>query len=274
MNVATLIEQLGSLGLSTDEAGIYVHLTMAGPSKASDIATACRMRRPEAYRVLQNLVQRGFVAASLGRPARFQATPPEQVFSQVFAVHEAAWERLVATQTNLLAGLEAVRGRADNEPARRAFRLVQGRPAAVPILERMLREATSSLRVLALGGPRHVLELGEAWSLTLRRAEDGLPVQLLGPPAAPLPRAPEALACRLPAGDLKGAMVLADDRELLLWMVTDPSARLGAEDDVVVWSDAPDLVAMQVAFFDAAFQGGRPANLGTRSDSRPEAVSN
>jgi hypothetical protein len=264
ISTAELSEALGLLGLSAAEASIYLYLTQAGPSKASDVAQGVRIRRPEAYRVLQGLVARGFVSASLSRPTRFDAAPAEKLFGQVYGAQEEAWERIARAQPRILEGLAALRVSAIPLSPKGTFRILQGRLEATRAAERMVQEARRGIDLLDLHprGSSGLLDLPNLADLTARRALDGIATRALlsGPPgetlAAARPR-PARLVLRYVPTDRRVRGAVVDGREVLFWMVHDPSKRVGAEGDVAVWSDAPDFVSAQAFLFEHAWRAGK-----------------
>ena len=55
--------------------------------------------------------------------------------------------------------------------------------------------------------------------------------------------------------------VIVDERELVMWVVNDPSTRLLAEEDVAVWTTAPDFVATQSWLFERAWRAATPVTI-------------
>jgi sugar-specific transcriptional regulator TrmB len=264
LSVPELIQALEILGLDHSEAAIYVHLTQAGPTKASDVAATLRLRRPDVYRLLQRLVQRGFVTTVLGRPTRFQAAPPEQVFTEAFRQQEAAWERIAQAKPGVIATLESLRGQGEMPADRAAFKLLQGRMDALRTVERLIHEAQEEVLILSTGRIL-ALETDDAaniFGLALRRAMEGLHVRaVLSAIPPPLLRPlPPSFELRVSSSGRTMRFFIADGRELVAWMVTDPAKRLNAEGDIVHCSTAEESIVRHRTLFEYVWNDAKPVS--------------
>lgn len=261
MKIQEIVDRLTVLGLDQDEAAVYVHLSMMGPSKASDVAAALRLHRTETYRTLQNLVQRGFASATLSRPQRFQAAPPERLFTEILAAQQARSENIQRAQSEIAPALGALRSQTGGPSSKNTFKVLQGRREIYAVVERMAREATTSLRGLSThDGAVAMADLSSILELMARRATEGLQVRLVlrttpqtRAKLLAMPEAP-AMGLRHLEGDRVMRFVIQDDAALLLWVVSDPSTRLTSEEDVAIWSDAADFVGTQGVLFEAVWR--------------------
>lgn len=261
MKVQDIIDRLTVLGLDAGESAVYVHLSMLGPSKASDIAAALKLHRTETYRTLQDLVQRGFASATLSRPARFEAAPPEKLFNELLAAQQARSESIQRAQVEIAPALSTLRGAPGTPLSKNTFKILQGRREVYAVLERMVREAQRSVKTLSTHeGPVAMADLGGVFDVALRRGGQGLQVRAvlrtngaMRAKLAPLLESPGVSVRHLDAERIM-RFVAMDDKELLLWVVSDPSTRLASEEDVAVWTDAGDFVATQSALFEFAWR--------------------
>lgn len=264
LKLQEIIDRLTVLGLDQDQAAVYVHLSMMGPSKASDVAAALRMHRTETYRTLQDLVQRGFASSTLSRPARFQASPPEALFQEILAAQQTRNENIERARTEIAPALTTLRQQEGGTLSKNSFKVLQGRREIYSVFERLLREAQRTVRILTT----HEGELGMAdmaglLDLLGRRAEEGVDMRLLlrATPAAQAKLALLSKGAQVEVRHLDSDRImrfaLADDNALLIWVVSDPSSRLTSEDDVAVWTDATDFVGTQSVLFDAAWREGK-----------------
>lgn len=261
LKVQDIIDRLTVLGLDEGEAAVYVHLSMMGPSKASDIAAALKLHRTEAYRTLQNLVQRGFASATLGRPSKFVAAPPEKLFNDILAAHEARSENIKKAQTEIAPALTTLRGEVGDIGSRNTFKMLQGRREIYGILERMVRDAAQEVKAISTHpGALTMADMAGLWDVAMKRAQEGMRLR------AVLQTTPQTRAKIVPMlgvptvairhldTDHITRMVIVDERELLMWVVNDPSTRLSSEGDVAIWSDAIDLVGGESLHFDAVWK--------------------
>jgi sugar-specific transcriptional regulator TrmB len=256
------------LGLDAEEAAVYVHLSMLGPSKASDIAAALKMHRTETYRTLQTLVQRGFASSTLSRPAKFEAAPPEKLFQELLAAQQARQDNIARAQGEIASALSTLRSQPAEATSKNTFKVLQGRREIYGVLERMIREAKQDVAFLSTH--EAAFAMGEAAGLVdvlVDRARAGVRVRGLlrtTKPAreriAALPDIP-GLTWRNLNEPTMMRFVVSDHKELLLWVVSDPSSRLTTEADVAIWSDASDFVATQSALFDLAWVQGQDVRV-------------
>jgi sugar-specific transcriptional regulator TrmB len=274
LRVQDIIDRLTVLGLDESEAAVYVHLSIAGPSKASDVAAALKLHRTEAYRTLQNLVQRGFVAATLGRPSRFEAAAPEKLFEDILASEKARTENIQRAQTEIAPALISLRGQTAEQFSKNTFRILQGRREIYGVMERMVRGARKNVKALTTHEAAVAMtDLAGILDAAVEKAQEGVQVQGLfrtNPQVrarlAQLPEVP-ALQLRHLETDKVVRFCLVDEREILFWVVSDPSSRLSSEQEVAVWSDAADLVGSQGYLFDLAWREGK--DLGNVSPEGP-----
>jgi len=269
VRVREVVQRLTVLGLSEAEAATYVHLTMVGPAKASDVAAALHLHRSEAYRTLQRLSQRGFVAATLSRPTRFEAAPPERLFRELQEAERSRAEHITQARGSLGADLEALRAGGSEDFTRAGVRVIQGRREIYRHLERMVRAAKAELR--AVSTHEHAVgmsELAGILDIAVARAGEGLTLRAVvrstATGAARRAGLPKVEGAEVRALDTPRVMrfVIADKAELLLWVVSDPSQRLASEKDVALWTDAADLVGLQGLLFEAVWRAAGPVDGG------------
>jgi predicted DNA-binding transcriptional regulator len=258
MKVQDVIDRLVALGLDDTDASVYVHLSMLGASKASDIASALKLPRTEAYRSLQTLSERGFATASLSRPIRFTASPPEKLFEELSSAQRSRVERLDKARTEVLPALLTLRSEPHRDLSKNAFRIVQGRPSIYGTLERMFRDADETLDIISTHPAAVAMgELSGTWGLAQERSKEGVVIRtiLMTTPAVRekirrTPWDPTAKFRHLSTSKMMRYIIL-DGRELLMWVVSDPSNRITSEGDVAVWTDAHDFVDTQAALFES-----------------------
>lgn len=261
-----LAERLAVLGLEPREARLYLHLCARGPVPAGEAAAQLGLKRTETYRALESLVERGFAVAQLGRPVLYEATPPETVFAQVAERHERERAQVEAARESLLRALAETRARDASQEGRYAFRILQGRRAILHATATMLHGMrVGQSMVSTYFGPANATAQNQAYRETLRRAAEGLPMRFLlreqpGMEDAmrPLAAGPQVRIRHFqPAHPLR--MTIVDAREVLVWLVNDPSPRLDARNDVAMWTNAPDFVKAQTTLYEALWANARDA---------------
>jgi HTH-type transcriptional regulator, sugar sensing transcriptional regulator len=79
-----VIERLGALGFSSQEARVYVALLQQPFATGYEIAKSAGLQRANVYQVLAGLTDRGIIdRVSADAPARFTAHPPAEVLGRI-----------------------------------------------------------------------------------------------------------------------------------------------------------------------------------------------
>jgi sugar-specific transcriptional regulator TrmB len=237
--------------LAPSEAAVYVRLCVAGPARASDLSDALHMHRNEVYRTAERLEARGLVRATLDRPARFMAVEPREAFESALAGRLQAVDALRRTREEIATLIAHVEPAAA-EPPKNIYKVVRGRREIYQIRRQLVEGATRSIDWVST----HPLALplseqaGER-ALFERRAADGVALRAL----LPADPAPGAFAGEARAFAEKGLVrfLLVDDRELLMFVVNDPTASPDAAAEVAIHTNAPGFVQAQRLFFDQAW---------------------
>lgn len=76
------MEALRLMGLTDYETQAYVALTSLISANATEISLATHVPRSKVYQVLKNLVEKGFIEMSRGKPLKFTVIPPHEVFNK------------------------------------------------------------------------------------------------------------------------------------------------------------------------------------------------
>ncbi len=97
-----LIEQLKNLNLSDKEARVYISLLELGPATPYKIAKRARLKRPTAYVIAEELVEKGLIIQVTGEKNKlYVARSPEAYFEDVenkFKTAKRALPELMALQ--------------------------------------------------------------------------------------------------------------------------------------------------------------------------------
>ena len=89
-----LIQLLKKLGLNSYEAKIYAALVLLGSSTAGEVAKLALVPETSAYRVLDSLVEKGWVNVVHGRPAVYHAVNPELIKGRIIHEIENGFKKL------------------------------------------------------------------------------------------------------------------------------------------------------------------------------------
>lgn len=259
---AETVERLTGIGLEEREAKLYVDLLVHGPSRASDAAARVKLKRTETYRALESLMERGFVTAQLTRPVQYEALGPDVVFADLLARHEQRRSEIEKLREHVREMASQARATTD-AAGRYAYRIIQGRRAIFSALESMLRSANDAAMASAHFSPASATPSNRTFYYLVQRAGEGMPLRMLAREQPNMDRALQPLAqhanVKIRFGDLPRGLrfLIVDDRELVIWLVSDPAPGVDAREDVAMWTNAPDFIAAQRALFEAMWSDAR-----------------
>ncbi|MGK6317353.1 TrmB family transcriptional regulator [Neorhizobium sp. DT-125] len=77
-DLTDIIEKLGQIGFSDQEARIYVALVQIGPATAYELGKQAKLAVPNTYNVMRSLTEKGAATQVSGQPARYIAVQPQQ----------------------------------------------------------------------------------------------------------------------------------------------------------------------------------------------------
>lgn len=100
-DLAGLIE----FGLTALQANAYVILLKVNAARASQVSSMLNVHRPEAYRLLRELSDKGLVQKNLGYPWTYSAVPPERALSVLMRRYKDRLIALDQERANLVSSL-------------------------------------------------------------------------------------------------------------------------------------------------------------------------
>jgi len=114
------------LGLSRNEAKVYLFLAKVGKSTASKVAEAVSLNRTEIYRVLKGLERKGLVSLVLEKPMKFVAVPFENAVSGLIEAEEMKLRMLEQRKDRLLEIWVSLPGAYMDSELREVFQILEG----------------------------------------------------------------------------------------------------------------------------------------------------
>lgn len=249
----TLERVKSDLQLSEPDAAVYLHLCAAGPAKVSDLADVLHVHRNDIYRATERLLARGLVETTMERPARFVAVTPSKVFDVEIEHRLLAIDNLKRSREEVMGLIDKMRDLSPATP-KGIYKILQGRANIYHQRDEMIARARQSIDWACSYTPtiQHD-EINGAIELMASRASEGLRLRLLT-------RGAHALREHLPtdlrsrdvvrefACDTPVRFFILDEKELLMWVMNDPSDSLYAEDDVAIYTTAPGFISAQLLF--------------------------
>lgn len=253
-----------NLQLGGPDAALYVHLCMAGPAKVSDLADALKIHRNDVYRSAERLITRGLIETTVERPARYVAVEPAKVFDQEIATRLKAIDALKRSReeiSSLLMQLHLTQP----APSRGTYKVIQGRPEIHAMRARLVEDAKDSIDWATSFAPSvNLADIGGSLDAMLRRVHDGVRMRALvrtvpnnRPKLEPFLQQKTAEIREFDVGSIVRFLVV-DGRDLLMYVVNDPSESLYARDEVALYTTAPGFVHAQTVFFEQSWAASKP----------------
>lgn len=277
MRAEELLDRLREFGLDEREAYAYYHLARLGPSGASALSEASDLKRTEVYRVMDQLVAKGFVEATLERPRRFVPVPVQAALSHAIAERRAELEGLESASSEVVEAWPRVQVEADSAGR---FAVHQGRAQIAGLLTRLVEGAREEVLIVALRrGLARLDSIGLFEALAER--DENLNVRVLTQvddtnrdAARNAAKVAQVRHVELP-GYLQ--MVVADNSEIALFVAMDPVVSTSTAGETVLWLNSPDLILAQRSLFDLLWSmgidhGDRAAELDAGVPSEQAAV--
>ena len=272
MDETELVAGLGRFGFPEREARLYLTLLRSGGSTARELIRDARVDRVLAYRSLEILRARGVVQTTAERPRRFLPVPPTAVLERHLHARRLGIESDHVFAKRLLKLLPTVGASPSGGTPR--FQMVTGPSSVYRHLREMVQRSEHSLWTMIT--PK---ALRESWRAGLaddvaRFIRSGHEFRMIiepDPGAAGLVRRLIEQRKRYPSIRIRGIrpqrsrLAISDGREVMMFLV--PEARAPGIEEVAVWTDTPEFVSTQSAYFESIWHHALPIRL-SRSAAR------
>lgn len=264
MKIDHIRTRLEELGLDEEEADIYVHLQRLGQAKASDVADLADLHRSKAYRLLESLVEEGFVESTMGRPKYYVPVELDDVFTRLRRRAKQRVEVVDRIHDELADAIEDLQAEAET-PEEPRVQFLSDRMEGMRRVADMIAGAKERVRAVALHEvvPSTLPKLGDLIRLGAERAAEGVDVRVvLNMDAETREAAAEVLdtdGFQVRQGEPTpiASFVLVDD-EAIVWMRIDPSGKINTESDVIMVTDAPEFLKLLEMQFEATWPDADP----------------
>lgn len=257
LRMEDLRRRMEAIGVPAEIFDVYVELCRRGICKASDVAQALQINRPDAYRRLDRLTEDGFASKLLSRPARYAAAAPETLFQILEQRQQQELGRIQRAQTEMLGALKRIHGEEADATPRNTFRIVQGRKAIYDQVAIWTDEAKARIRVVTTHPHAAAFAGGSGiWERMFRRHQEGIPFQvvLADSPVTRdyLGRTPSDMkeCFRFARRDAMIRFLIFDDDRLVILASIDPSSKQNSDRDVAILTEAPGFIQQQSLLFE------------------------
>jgi predicted DNA-binding transcriptional regulator len=141
--VPEIVAHLMELGITENDAAVYLHLLKSGTVSITDIAKQTGIQRPRVYDSVKRLVERGFVLKDLtGRVPKYCSTHPQVALT--------ALEGQVSQKQQAIAAIRDELAKAYTLKVRRGVFLYKTPEAAARRIYELLTQAQQSVTILAV----------------------------------------------------------------------------------------------------------------------------
>lgn len=194
------VDVLTELGLTQNQARVYLSVAKLGPATISDVADHSGVRREEVYRLLPDLEKIGLVERLMGKPMRIRTPDVQSAMSSLISRERIkARERISALmeRTNVIeeylskTGLNVSSG----SSAQDDFALLEEKESVRTRLHEMIIEAQENVDVL-YSRENLVWFLSTQSQLLVDAETRGVKVRLLSTPATGRDRIPKIISRR------------------------------------------------------------------------------
>ncbi len=247
-------------GLNLYEAKIWLALLAKGEATAGELADIANVPRSRAYDILESLEKKGFVVVRLGKPIRYAAIPPREVFRRVKErilqeAQEKARKLDVLAESDLAAQLELLYKQGlKNIDITENSAAIRGRYNLYSHIETMLAEAEKE--VIIFTTETGIIRKVRAFEgLFKKLAERGVSIKVA---TKVTERNLEYLEKISPYADVRDSdgirarIIIVDGKEVLLMLTDDLETH--EQGDVGVWINSDFLAKALTSLSEFAFE--------------------
>lgn len=266
-DLSEIAQALEVLGLTEEEALLFVYLLQAGPSKVGQLEPYFDVSRSKLYRLLDDLSRKGFVSKTPTRPTVYHPILPDEAFELGKERLDRRQEHLASVEDRLLDHLQKIhRVEGGAEPTE--WNKVDGAERIYEVVERVVAGAEDSIwtgRTRSSSMSSLLPFVEEAWSAARRRIQEA-DVEghfLVGADEATRSSLPgwilEGRGCRTRVleADRQLHFTLVDGSELVFWVELAGSRSASGGEDVAVHTDARGVVDAYALLFEQLWADAR-----------------
>jgi sugar-specific transcriptional regulator TrmB len=162
---------LTELGLTNNQAKIYLALLQAGPATANELAKNSKISRPDIYRIIPFLQKKGLVEKLMTKPSSFQAIPATYVLPTLLKNKTTEQSQLKKKTEDLLSDLKNNHAKKETQRVKTEFILIPGKKVVVQRLKEAIETAQTS--VSAVTSKKRfsaaILEFAKTYETVLKR---------------------------------------------------------------------------------------------------------
>ncbi len=256
MEVKDLLQRLQSFGLDEGESIVYYQLCRLGGARAAEVASAAKRKRPDTYRILDNLVIKGFAEKTLERPVKYVPIEIETALQRLLEARAAEVESMQEESKHLSKMWPKAHAAAG--PTNQRFTVYQGKEQVRGLIGRMLESAQDE--VILVATPGGLANLGIRAFLNEVEGNTDVRMRLMTKPEArnqgSLAGLEQDIEIRYAELPSYHQMLIVDAKQIALFVSGGRKLSTQGEEETVLWLNTPDFVLAQKALFDAVWATG------------------
>jgi PAS domain S-box-containing protein len=256
LQIAQIETFLKDFGFNNREVAIYMALCKAKKAAPAEISKLSNVERSDAYRILNNLVAKGFVVKILEKPVQYALAPPDKAFKRNLEEKRrnlSALERQVEDSNKIIFDFI---GTTDSQADANRFEVIKSRQYVYERFAEMFSAERCQKEVLFYGtdkcAGRLLYNLKDVITYLQKRHIDFkimLPINKKNLEAV---KALSQFADVKHLQQTRGRAIIVDRKESML--VYTASEDENASDDLGLWLNNPQFAAMQAELFDAQWK--------------------
>jgi HTH-type transcriptional regulator, sugar sensing transcriptional regulator len=256
MKIEGKIQTLKNLGLTIDQARLYLALLQCGTATARQLASVSKIARPDIYRIIPTIEKQGMIEKLMTRPISYQAVPAELVLPNMIKRKTAEQNFLIKETEELLADLRCNEAREFQEEETNSV-MVYGKDGIIQRLKVALASASISACVVTSRErfSDAILEFADEYRKALKK---GIKINIAT--EQPIQRKSALQITRrlskntnfkvkFTTSSQPAVVTVIDDKEAFITMAAEaplPSA-------AALWSKNPSLVALARSYFEGTW---------------------
>jgi sugar-specific transcriptional regulator TrmB len=247
------IRILTHLGLTSCEARVYLTLANSGMNSAKAISKASKISKPDVYRVLATLKERGIIERVISAPSMFKAASPEQSLLAMFEKKHREHTILREETRQLLLGLKKHGVKEAPMEEEQQFVLIPNKVAVFEKRKRQIKTAQKSIDVLNSSKffPKALLIFEKEAKQALQR---GVRIRMINEkiqeekPSEYFKSLKESSNFEMKSINVppRAVITIYDEKEALFTT----SATASLEEASALWTNNPSLVTVMDAYFE------------------------
>lgn len=237
------IARLQGLGLTENQAKVYLTLLEVGRSSAGPLAKLANVPRNKAYTVIDELSAKGLIEVFLEDPIEVEPRPIDQ-YVHMLSAELASERKELASAKDLLSEEFPITGTMSEDDLRAGtFRIYKGRRAVSQNYMKMAARAKRSLRVLStpyMPARARTLGADEAVPFQKIATEIYIPIQDENVDDIDWLHGVVGSKVRITEAAIPNVLIMiVDDRETMVTHFIPDSPSTTSGDDLGVWTDNP-----------------------------------